>query len=148
MTTLNLGAGRRIIAGAVNLDIFNLPGIDIVYDLNQTPWDFAVPEGGFDKVIAHAILEHLKLDLVEAMNEIWGVCAVGAELRVKVPWHRGSLYNGLHRWMYSIHSFDIFDPRTRNGQVYDYYTPRKWHKLNGYLGRGNESLHFQLRKVG
>ncbi len=35
---LNLGAGKDIVDGYINHDIVELPGIDIVHDLNVFPW--------------------------------------------------------------------------------------------------------------
>lgn len=145
---LNLGAGRRIIKGALNVDIVQMPGINRVWDLNSIPW----PSEGerFNRVLAFAIIEHLRPNLVEVMDEVWRVTKPGGLCRIKVPyWKSPTAYNGIHVWQYNMHSFDVFDPATRLGRVYGYYTDRKWKRVGKVkLNEAKTSLHVRLRKVG
>ena len=54
---LNLGAGNDILDGFENHDITKLPGIDVVFDLNQYPWPWN--DDAFEEVVANDLLEHL-----------------------------------------------------------------------------------------
>jgi predicted SAM-dependent methyltransferase len=144
MAILNLGAGKKIVPEAVNVDRLWLPGIDWAQDLSVLPWEFQ--DGAFDKVLAFAIFEHLTIDLVEVMDECWRVLKPNGLLRVKVPhWQSEQAHNGIHRWQYNEHAFDLFDPATRNGRVYDYYTHRKW--VLEDCKRKAGSIYANLRKV-
>ena len=47
---LNIGAGHDIYDGWINHDIAALPGIDVVHDLNLTPWPWN--DESMDEVVA------------------------------------------------------------------------------------------------
>ena len=79
---LNIGCGRRIVAGAVNLDVSEGLGADIVHDLNCLPWPFA--DDTFDEVHAYDVLEHLQ-DVPRTLEEIHRVCRHGASVHMTVP---------------------------------------------------------------
>jgi SAM-dependent methyltransferase len=127
MDILNVGAGNRIIDGAVNHDrIIHRPEIDVAHDLNELPWPW--DDEAFDKVLAIAVLEHLRLNLVESFNEIWRLLRPGGVLYVKLPhWkHDNSYIDPTHYWQFSTRVFEVFDPDTVFGQRYRFYTDRKW----------------------
>ena len=64
---LNLGCGKDIKKGYINIDQSKLDGVDVVHDLNKYPWPF--PKNYFDEVYARDAIEHLK-DIFKVMNEI------------------------------------------------------------------------------
>ena len=132
LRVLNLGAGNRLEAGATNHDrIAHRPEIDAVWDLDIVPWPWG--PASFDRIIARSVLEHLILTLVESLNECWRILAPGGELHFKGPhWrHENSYTDPTHRWRYTLHSFDYFDPQTALGREYTYYTQFKWKLLRG-----------------
>ena len=127
MRLLNLGAGNRILDGAVNHDrIKHRPEIDVVHDLNDLPWPW--DDNSFDKIAALAVFEHLVPDLVQVLNECWRILAPGGEIVIKVPyWNSDNSYKDpTHRWFFSLGAFDQFDPDTERGRAYAFYTERKW----------------------
>jgi len=127
MDILNLGAGNRIIEGAINHDLQRYrPEIDVAWDLNELPWPWE--DESFDKILAIAVLEHLRLNLVESMNECWRLLRPGGVLYAKLPhWQAdGSYIDPTHYWRFSVKSLDVFDPETEYGQRYSFYTGRKW----------------------
>lgn len=124
---LNLGAGRRLIKGAVNHDIVrHCPEITIIHDLNITPWPWG--DCSFEEIQAISVLEHLKLTFIEALDECWRILKPGGRLVVKYPLASGptACADPTHRWQWDEGVTDYVDPRTLAGRIYDYYTPRKW----------------------
>ncbi|HPC10341.1 MAG TPA: class I SAM-dependent methyltransferase, partial [archaeon] len=65
---LNIGCGKKILKGYINLDVVKLPGVDIVHDLNKYPWPFK--DNYFDEIYADNVLEHLD-DIIKPIEEIW-----------------------------------------------------------------------------
>lgn len=85
---LNVGCGRDIREGYVNIDGADLPGIDFVVDLDDcaaTP--LPLPDDHFLELELIHVLEHLHNPL-PLMQELWRVAAPGARLLVRVP-HAG-----------------------------------------------------------
>jgi predicted SAM-dependent methyltransferase len=81
-TVLNLGCGRKHIAGAVNVDAVASTEPDVVHDLNRRPWPLA--DDRFSEVHAYDVIEHLD-DVVKTMEEIHRVCRDHAVVRITVP---------------------------------------------------------------
>jgi ubiquinone/menaquinone biosynthesis C-methylase UbiE len=106
MRKLNLGCGKDIRAGYVNLDSARLSGVDVVHDLNTLPLPF--PDGEFDEILAKDVLEHV--DSVAVLRDLHRIMAPGALLHVQVP-HFSSAANYVdptHRVRFSIRTFDFF----------------------------------------
>ena len=57
MKILHIGCGKNKRTGAVGVDVLPLDGVDLVHDLNRTPYPFNNNE--FDLVVAEHVLEHL-----------------------------------------------------------------------------------------
>lgn len=147
---LNLGCGNRPFSGAsvVNHDrISHRPEISVAWDLNDLPWPWE--DASFDVIAAWACLEHLSHDLVVSFDECWRILKVGGQLNVKLPYwnHEHSFNDPTHRWKFGLGVFDFFDPETRDGQVYAFYTLRKWKVLwKGYCGGAKCSIAARLEK--
>lgn len=148
---LNLAAGNRVYPAWTNHDrIKHSDQIDKVWDLNDTPWT-CFEDNQFTRVEAWAILEHLKLTLLESMDEIWRILRPGGTLHVKVP-HRGyykAYRDPTHRWFgWDEGVWTFFDPRTTHGKESSYYTDRKWQLLDrGYTDRDRVAIWAKLRKT-
>ena len=127
MAVLNLGAGNRIVEGAVNHDLWqHRPDIDAVHDLNKLPWPWQ--DNAFDEIQAISVLEHLAITLVEALNECWRLLKPKGHLIIKYPvWDTPTAHDDpTHRWYWSARVLEVFDPDTKYGKDHPYYTPRKW----------------------
>lgn len=120
---LNLGSGRKIVAGAVNVDWTRDLGADLVHDLNQRPWP--LPDDHFDEVLANDVVEHLD-DVIEAFEEIHRVCRDGAVIRVTVPHFScaNAFTDPTHRHYFGYFSFDYLT----GGNELSYYTRVKFRK--------------------
>ena len=148
MDRLVIGCGNRPVKGAVNHDrTQHRPEIDVVHDLNDLPWPWA--DESFDEINADAVLEHLRLNLIESFDECWRILRPGGELYVKLPhWqHDTSYMDPTHYWQFSVHTLEIFDPDTDYGARYAFYTDRKWTLIKGpKLNPSGSSIVARLRK--
>lgn len=146
MDTLNIGAGNRIMKEAVNHDrIQHRPEIDVVWDLNELPWPWA--DESFDLVVARSVFEHLRITLIESVNECWRILRPGGRMYLKVPhWQSDSSYmDPTHYWRFSLQIPTIFDPKTEYGRAYAFYTDRKWKIIKGpRLNRAQSSIHVTM----
>lgn len=79
---LNLGAGARPMAGAVNVDRVQLPGIDQVWDLDMKVWP--IDSGSVEAIHARDIFEHVS-DAVGFMTECHRVLIEGGTLWIRTP---------------------------------------------------------------
>lgn len=132
MDILQLGTGNDPIGGAVNHDLHkHAPHIDVAHDLNLIPWPWA--DESFDHIVARAVLEHLRVNLIESMNECWRILRPGGSIFVKLPhWQSDISYQDpTHYWFFSVRALDQFDPDTERGKKYAFYTPRKWRIVEG-----------------
>ncbi len=119
MSKLNLGCGRDIRSGYVNLDRFDLKGVDVVHDLNTLPLPFA--SGEFDEVLCLDVLEHV--DFIPLMEEIHRLLTPNGTVRIRVP-HFTSVNNyrdPTHKHRFSIETFDFLVRGTGTPWVRGYY---------------------------
>ena len=79
---LNLGSADSKINGFLNIDIRNVPGVDVVADVAHLPFK----DNSIDECIAYNILEHFAPDRIHAVLKEWHrVLKPGGKLRVGVP---------------------------------------------------------------
>ena len=116
MRRLNLGCGRDIRPGYVNLDLAKIRGIDVVANL-ETPLPFA--DDSFDEVFTSHVLEHVS-DLFALLAELRRICRPGAVIRIYVPHLSffGAYTDPTHKRFFGYHSFDYFT----EGGVYNFYS--------------------------
>ena len=92
---LNLGCGAKTLDGFVNVDKYPGPGIDLVLDLEKTPWPW--PSDSADEVRFIHSLEHMGRDtdvFLGIVRELYRVCADGAKVVIHVPHPRSDDYLG------------------------------------------------------
>jgi SAM-dependent methyltransferase len=92
---LELGCGKTKTEDYLGIDRFDLPGVDIVADLNK---GIPLRDNTVSKVYACHSLEHLD-DLPFIMNEIYRVCRHGAIVTIFAPYYLQStnLGNPFHK---------------------------------------------------
>ena len=108
MRKLNLGCGRDIRPGYVNLDLVKIPGIDVVADLERR---LPFPDDTFDEIFSSHVLEHVR-DLIPLLGELARISKPGAVLRIEVPHLSffGAYTDPTHKRFFGYHSFDYFTP--------------------------------------
>jgi len=154
MKLLNLGAGNRVMSShegraVVNHDLHaHRPEINAAWDLNVLPWPWQDEE--FDAICAWAVLEHLHIDLLQSVNECWRILKPHGTLTIKLPyWNSEASYEDpTHYWTFAPGVFDAFDPTTKRGAAYSFYTERKWKLLeSGFTDRYCTSISAKLEKL-
>ena len=147
MNKLNLGAGNAIVADALNHDrTKHRPEIAVAHDLNVLPWPWA--DRSFDLIMAKAVFEHLRMTLIESVDECWRILRPGGQLYLKLPfWQHERAYDDpTHFWRFTLKSCNVFDPDTFEGKEYGFYTARKWKIVSpAVLNSGRSSLHITLQ---
>jgi len=86
---LNLGCGFDRLEGFLNVDNFPESKPDLLLNIEATPW--VLPTGHFEYVLIKHVLEHVGADFptfMRVMQELYRVCANGAEVEIHVPHYR------------------------------------------------------------
>ena len=81
-SVVDLGCGPKKLQGALGVDTFAYPGVDLVTDLNQFPWP--LEDGRFDHIHASHIIEHVA-DVVAFLSEVHRIGKPGAKLSIVTP---------------------------------------------------------------
>lgn len=133
-TKLNLGYGKDIKEGYLNVDIEKSEGVDIVMDLNKYPWNFK--DNTFDEIIVDMILEHLD-SKIKPMEELIRIAKQGAIIKISVPWYasKGALCHIDHKQFFSEGTFSMFYPD-------DYKSASHWKEFGGGLTTNKEKKAF------
>ncbi|MBI2651796.1 class I SAM-dependent methyltransferase [Candidatus Woesearchaeota archaeon] len=120
---LNLGCGKDIKKGYINLDKAKLGGVDVVHEMDKYPWPFK--DNYFDEVYARDVIEHLE-DLFKAMMEIKRICKNNAIVRIIVPyWHSSAAFYPNHNYFFNTDSMKFFTEK----RTYDSYYGFKLEKI-------------------
>lgn len=148
MDVLNLGAGNTPREDAINHDLIkHRPEIDIAWDLNDLPWPWE--DESFDFIVAKAVLEHLRINVLESVNECWRILRPAGRMYMKLPYwnHENTYMDPTHYWRFALEMPTIFDPETAYGKKYAFYTERKWKLIKGpRLNRAKSSLLVTMEK--
>lgn len=121
MADLDIGCGKNKKAGAVGLDI-NGNLADIVFEIaSRKPLPF--PDNHFDNVWMSHIIEHVD-DIAWLLSEVHRIAKPDANVCIEYPHYsfRDSYTDVTHRHYLGIGCLEHFDPSTRYGQQFQYYT--------------------------
>jgi SAM-dependent methyltransferase len=115
---LNVGCGHESRPGWVNLDIADIPGVDVVHDLDVHPLPFA--DETFDYVECIDILEHVK-ELPAVMRELHRIMRPGGRLVIEGPHFTSYTWptDPTHRRAFAINTFQFFATDSLHDR--DYY---------------------------
>lgn len=149
---LDIGCGKRKQSGFVGIDYRDWGGVDIVHDLEQTPWP--LPDGCVTTAIASHVLEHInphKGVFLDVMNEIWRILRYDGQFAFVVPYAGSPGY-----WQDPTHCNGIteatmlyFDPdpegKYAGPTYYLFYEPKPW-KIEKLAFNTNGNLECVLKK--
>lgn len=83
---INVGCGRNIIPEWINLDYAELPGVDIVFDLelcenHQIP----LSDDSINEILLSHVIEHIK-NILPMMQELHRISRTSAKMIIRVPY--------------------------------------------------------------
>jgi SAM-dependent methyltransferase len=83
---LNVGCGRHATPGWINLDSANLPGVDVVADLEQCRTaKLPFEDGEIDEFLLSHVIEHVR-DALGLMQELHRIAKPGALAVIRTPY--------------------------------------------------------------
>lgn len=116
MKILDVGCGDAKVEGAVGIDSVQLPGVDIVHDLNVYPWP--IEDESYDLVYLNNIIEHLP-NSIAVMEEVYRILKKGGKVKIVVVYwnHTDSVTDPQHVSFFNEYSWDFY-----TGKRKSYYT--------------------------
>lgn len=148
---IDLGCGDHKMPGYLGVDMRDLPGVDVVQDLEEFPW--VLPDGCAMHVMASHLVEHInpaKGGFIKFMDEVWRVLIPNGTFIISAPyagspgyWQDPTHINGVTERTFAY--FDPLEPNTA-GQLYKIYKPKPWKILqNTYVQHGNIEVALEKR---
>jgi len=113
---LDLGCGAQKVSDAFGIDGFPLPGVDMVHDLEATP--YPLPDNCADQIYLNHVIEHFPSPL-PILKEVWRLTRPAGTVIIRTP-HYSSNYawkDPTHYRTFSAQSFHYFGEN-----IYSYYT--------------------------
>ena len=116
MKKLNLGCGKVIKEGYINLDIVPMEGVNVIHNIENTPLPFK--NNTFDEVYASHILEHVK-NFMPLMEDLHRVCKKDAVIKIKAPYFASTsaFSDPTHVRFLTLKTFNCFDPDNYNNFI-------------------------------
>ncbi len=123
---LNLGCGCTPLVDWINLDRIKLPGVDVVYNIENLPLPFGDEE--IDEILCNNIIEHI--EYIPVLADLYRILKQGGILTIKVPHFtsRDNYVDPTHIKRFSIRTFDFFVKESNYG--IDYYFNFKFNKMD------------------
>lgn len=136
LVKLNLGSGIDALSGYVNVDSANVPGVNVICDLDESPWPWN--DNGVTEIRAFDIFEHVT-DPLLFMRECHRVLVVGGILNLHTCyWRSQNAYTDpTHKRFCTEESFDYWCPGTYLHSRYG----------NAYAGTGVDAAVFAKEDV-
>jgi len=140
---LHLGCGNSKLQGAVGVDMLKVPAVDVVCNLDITPWPFE--DDSVDLIFAHNVLEHVD-NIVEFLNEVWRVGKNNSRIVIAVPYFRSidAFTDPTHKHFFTANSLDYFTEEGGSLSAYG-YTDYKFEKIGFWYGWPQDSDNLLVR---
>lgn len=135
LVRIDLGCGHTKAEGYLGIDRYNLPGVDIVADVNR---GIPLEDNSVDIVLCSHSLEHFD-NIFFIMEEIYRVCKHRSLIYVLSPYHMETVNfaNFYHKQVFNESTFRFFtSDSTTPIDKRDYYNP---HAGNWGLGLSDNS---------
>jgi SAM-dependent methyltransferase len=129
---LHIGSGSKKLPGSQTVDILDLPGVDLVHDLDLSPWPYA--DNSFDLIYAHSVFEHLE-DVLQTMDEMNRLLKPGGRIVLVVPYfrHPDAFVDPTHEHFFTSRSMDYFIDNGNPLASFS-YTTSKFKKIDFWFG--------------
>lgn len=117
MKKLNLGCGKKIKNGYVNLDLYPLPGVDVVADISKKlPFE----NDAFDEVLTEHVFEHMA-EIDPLLAELHRITKKDGVIRVFVPHFTnfGAYTDPTHKRFFGYFTMDYYTEKNEMS----FYTP-------------------------
>lgn len=121
---LDIGCSDHKTKGSVGMDIRAVEGVDIVHNIEVTPWP--LPDACCLRILASHIIEHLDpAKMVDILNEAWRVMKPGGQLFIAMPYAGSPRFfqDPTHKHAWNEVSAQYWDPEC---QLYGIYYPKPW----------------------
>lgn len=140
---LHLGSGSKVLPGATTIDLLDLPGVDVVHNLDECPWPF--PDNSFDLIFGHNVFEHLT-DMVAVMDEVHRILKPGGRVVITVPYFRctDAFVDPTHKIFFTSRTFDYFLDTQSTLSNYQ-YSKNRFKKIGFWYGWPRTSSRFLAR---
>ncbi len=115
-TRLNLGCGRNIKEGYINLDRVSLKGVDLVWDLDVFPYPFKNSQ--FEEILAEDSLLAYVSDLVKTMDELYRISKNNAKIKIAVPYFNNIMAYASPMFKNRFFTLDTFTHFTPEGDCW------------------------------
>lgn len=105
---LDVGCGDRKREGYIGMDVVQLPGVDVVHDMNKTPWPF--DDNAFEEIVFDDVLEH-STNLLGILSDVYRVAKPDCIIKISTPhFSSDNMYSDpTHTVFFSSRSFNYFD---------------------------------------
>ncbi|MBI2108834.1 MAG: methyltransferase domain-containing protein [Parcubacteria group bacterium] len=129
---LHLGCGNSKLAGAVGIDMLTFPSVDVVHNLDLTPWPLEA--NSVDVFFAHSVIGHLS-SLVDFFNEVSRVGKNGSRIIISTPYFRSidAFSDPTMKHFFTSSSMDYFLDTDSHFSGYQ-YTKHKFKKIGFWYG--------------
>lgn len=106
MKKLNLGCGKKIKKDYVNLDLYQLPGVDVVADITK---ELPFEDNTFDEVLTEHVFEHI-VDLDALLGELHRITKKGGVIKIFVPHFTnfGAYTDPTHKRFFGYFTMDYY----------------------------------------
>jgi predicted SAM-dependent methyltransferase len=149
---INLGSGADPAQGFINVDLLDLPEVDVVHNLLDFPYPFE--DESATHIRAVDVLEHLpnytddrRPMVIAFIEECYRILKPGGELYIQTPgydaeflWQDPTHVRGFHP-----KSMDLFDPETEFGATTGFYSEAKFKVRVEQLE--NRNLRYTMVKI-
>ena len=151
---LDVGCGENVQEGAVGMDKRDLPGVDIVHDMNAIPWP--LENESVISIVASHVVEHINPadgHFIDWMDECWRILKPQGTMGIVAPYGLSTLFvqDPTHCNPVNEKTFWYFDGDQRGhhgGKEIVYwgiYKPKPW-KIEASYFSAEGMLEVSLRK--
>lgn len=150
--SLGVGLEPELEPGWTNVDIVELPNIQVVHNLLHFPYPFE--DNSAELIKAKDLIEHLATHLPDGrstvlafVDECYRILQPGGMLWIQTPSHDADFLwiDPTHVRGFDLRSFDFFDPETDFGRATGFYSKSKFKVTANRLENGN--LQFEMVKL-